>query len=237
MTHTSNQKCEENRVPNAVQIALFTANPPKADVVAQTCFPGISISSSMMQNDVSNAQLEGELERQVACSGGLGRIDFTWEPRNAPPAFNQDLIDLESINGDIMAIEHYAAKQAVDRVACILRFRHHIANPEEGIEKVREAIKGLEIPTGASEITFRTNVPALLHGYMLNRIVVWQNAKVGFVKVAQSGPLQQVMHDIMEHQVDVNTVVENKLGEGEAGKALNIVRAEAVRLLNSGFEK
>ncbi|MCK0533433.1 hypothetical protein [Sphingobium agri] len=218
----------------AAQIALFVPNPPKADEIARICFPGVEIVSSMTQPQGSNANLSGELERQVASSPVMGRIDFTWEVKASPPAFPDGNLELAHLTGDFAGVDRFADTLPVARVACVLTSRARVDSPQAALAIGRQQIPGVEIPRDATELIYRTNVPRDVSGYRLNRLAQWQASAVWFVGIVNGQP-SQVQHHVWESTFDVNTAAERQLNQGEASRALDIVRGEARRLLETGF--
>ncbi len=221
-------------MPKVLQIALFMAAPPKADAVIAACFPGQIIRSFMSQSDISNAELEGELERRVACSTSQGRIDFFWEPRATPPMFSEENISLNAIVDDIKGIVAFAATTAVVRVACVHIYRERFSSSREAISAAKAELPNLPVPNDASELAYRVNAPTQIDDLGVNRISQWQTAKVMFVGVGSGFPTQ-VIHEVWEQMIDVNTVHEAFLAAGSAGTALEKVMLEAVNVRSNGF--
>lgn len=222
-------------VPNAIQIALFMSDPPKADEIAKACFPKAEILSFGTQNDTSNADLAGDLERSITTSKGQSRIDFVWDQRSIPPDFNNEPIEIAAVEEDFQAIENFIDGLPVNRVACVFKVRELIADLASGLDKIDLQIPGLEIPEGATEITYRANIPGEVSGFQMNRIFLCQMGKVGFIKISNTGALEQVMQDVLERHFDVNTTHQTTLDCSKVSDAMKAVRSEATRFADLGL--
>jgi hypothetical protein len=221
-------------VPKVLQIALFVAAPPRADAVAEACFPGQVMRSFMSQGDTSTSELEGEIERRVACSTSQGRIDFFWEARANPPLFSEENIDLGAVSDDLKSIAAFASVHAVVRVACVHTYRQRVSSASEAITLAKAELPNLPVPKGASELTYRINSPTDLDGLGVNRISQWHTAKLMFLGVG-SGLPTHVIHEMWEQMIDINTLHETPLPAGSAGAALDKVVVEAVNVRSNGF--
>lgn len=222
-------------VPNHIQISLFLQDPPKANKVAEACFPELEIVSFNSQGDQSLAELASDYEFGVASSVGLARIDFIWEPISTPPNFNYSEIDIDDLKAYFKSIESYAADITVNRVACVLSTNSPFSSLKEAINGVKIYVPEFEIIDGATEIFFRINVPKEISGFHINRLMSIQTANSGFVKITLGGQREQKLEKIMRVSVDVNSDQMKSLPRGKAGEALAVVREEARRLVVDGI--
>lgn len=203
-------------------------------MVATACFSGQALRSSMSNADSSTAELEGDLERRVSCSTSQSRVDFFWESRATPPMFSEGNVSLDAISGDIRGVIAFATANAVARVACVHIYREKLESTRAAIAAATVALPSLPVPQDASELAYRVNVPTQLGNFSVNRISQWQTTRLMFIGVGAGLPTQ-VVHEVWEQMIDVNTALDSLIPAGSGGLALETVMAEAINIRSNRF--